>query len=92
MVGIWDGAYEVWVKPWAIDGYITCLATGGDKPLAWRELPYASMRGLKLDSMTTVNPIVAQSATRYAGVGVANRSAGAVLYVNATTWADPTIA
>jgi hypothetical protein len=81
LAGIWDGLYEVWVKPWVPEDYITVLASEmPDKPLAFRELPFASMQGLKLDSMVSVQPLVSQSASHFAGVGVLNRSAGSVLY------------
>jgi len=90
-VGIWDGLYPVFVKPWIPANYILALAIGDDKPLAWRELPFSNMQGLKLDAMVSAMPLVAQNAVRFAGVGVLNRSAGAVLYIGGTSWANPTI-
>lgn len=91
-VGIWDGLYPVFVKPWVPANYITALALGAEKPLAFRESTYSNLQGLRLDALVSVMPLVAQNAVRYAGVGVSNRSAGAVLYTGNTSWANPTIA
>jgi hypothetical protein len=90
--GIWDGKIEVWVKPWVPANYILVMASGESvKPLQYRELPYESMKGIQLDSVSFAEPLVAQTATRYAGINVLNRSAGAVLYTGGTSWSNPTL-
>jgi hypothetical protein len=93
MVGIWDGRVEVWVKAYVPANYILCMATEmTDKPLGFRELPFPTMQGLNLSAISnTGEPLVAQTATRYAGINVLNRSAGAVLYTGGTVWANPTL-
>jgi hypothetical protein len=60
-------------------------------PLAFRTHP--QFRGLNLWSDTSANPIIGADAQqrRYLGLGVWERSAGAVLYTGSTsTYTEPT--
>ena len=74
-------------------GYILCTATFGNNdkrnPLGWREHP--AFAGMKLWSQSGGNPLIGLDAQyrRYLGLGIRNRSAGAVLYTVDTSWAEP---
>ena len=74
-------------------GYILATAYFGDNsnmnPVGWREHP--QFKGLMLMSPSGLNPVIGKDSQyrRYLGLGVQNRSAGAVLYTVDTTWAEP---
>jgi hypothetical protein len=85
------GAAEVWVKPWAIANYPFTWVPGAPKPLAMRERPQASMRGLRLAASLETHPLYADYMEREFGFGVWNRTNGAVLRTNNGTYAAPTI-
>jgi len=74
-------------------GYILCTANFGNNddrnPLGWREHP--AFIGMNLQSPSGGNPVIGLDAQyrRYLGLGIRNRSAGAVLYTVDTSWAEP---
>jgi hypothetical protein len=84
------GAAEVWVKPWAIQNYAVCTDINGPKPLAMRESTIGP-RGLYLESTILIAPLQAEYANADYGLGVWNRTNGAVLYYGGTSYTAPTI-
>lgn len=89
-IGFW-GDIPVWVKPYAVDNYILCICTEGEKPLGFRQRPQDSLKGLRLVSEIPGFPLVSKSFEAEFGLAVNARTAGAVLYIGGTTWANPTI-
>lgn len=92
-IGTYRGA-EVWVKPWAIANYIFAYLRGAPKPLFWRNPSYiqgavASTLGLEFEDEE--HPLRARTYAREFGLGVWNRTNGAVLDVAHTTYTAPTI-
>lgn len=93
VVGTWKEALIVETN--AIPaGYIQATVFDGENSsnagVAFRNHP--TFKGLQITSQTLANPIVGKDAQyrRYLGLGVQNRSRGAVLYTTDTTWAEPT--
>lgn len=92
MIGVWQGAYEVWTKPWGIAGYYLVYdASDNRKPLALRQRPQAALQGLRLAADIDLYPLRAQYMEAEFGLGVWNRTNGAILYTGGTSWTDPTI-
>lgn len=91
LVGYWDGAYPVWVKPWAVSNYVLCYAAGEDaKPLVERFDPNYG-RGLLSEGEIDLYPLRIDYMDAYFGFGVWTRTNGAVLYLGSTSWADPSL-
>lgn len=90
-IGIFAGA-EVWVKSWAIQNYayISDVATP-EKGLAFRQRTQTSLQGLRLAASLPDHPLYVDVMEAEFGIGVWTRTNGAVLYVGAGTYADPTI-
>jgi hypothetical protein len=84
------GPAEVWVKPWIPSGYILCFREGTEKPLVFRERRPGS-GGLVINAEFDSFPLRARQLEREFGIGVWNRIAAAVLYVNGTSYVVPTI-
>lgn len=92
LVGYWDNTIKVFVKRFVPQNYAICLALGAPvKVLAYRQLPYEGMQGLKINSHYAGEPLVSQEMICYEGFGVQNRSAGAVLQLNNSTFTSPTL-
>lgn len=90
-IGIFAGS-EIWVKPWAIDNYpFTWDAGSPDKPLCYRQRTATALQGLRIAAENEDYPLYARFLEAEFGIGVWTRTNGAVLYVGAGTWADPTI-
>lgn len=94
-IGVYNGA-RVIVKPRVPQYYLACLATYGTddarNPLRWR---YNELDGdgvlLRMGANGT-NPLIDTTFYREVGVGVNDRTAGAVLYVHASgSYVDPSI-
>lgn len=88
------GAAEVWVKSWVPSGYAFAYDAGeAIKPLCFREHPTAELRGLRVANRLDAYPLYADQMEAYFGVGVWNRTAGAVLYYadGAVAYVTPTI-
>jgi len=88
-IGIFDSA-EVWVKQWIPANYMWVFVTGAPKPLVLRERTPGSS-GLQLVADNESYPLRAQTLEAEFGVGVWNRTNGAVLYVGGTSYVNPTI-
>jgi hypothetical protein len=92
LIGYWvDEGTEVWVKPWAVANYILCYADTGEKLLGFRQRPQTQLQGLRLAAEMVDFPLMAKNFEYEYGFGVWNRTAGAVLYIGAANWANPTI-
>jgi hypothetical protein len=88
-IGVFDQA-EVWVKPWVPANYMLAWVMGQQPVLAWRERrPGSSAFGL--DYEDEQYPLRARQLGREFGLGVRNRVGAAVLYIGATTYANPTL-
>lgn len=91
LVGYWNGAHEVWTKPWAISNYVLAYDVQGLRPLKRRQRVQPGLRGLRLVAELDMYPLKAEYMEREFGFGVWNRTSAAVLYIGDTSWADPTI-
>jgi hypothetical protein len=87
-LGIYNGA-EVVVKPWVPQNYCFVWAADDGKPLAFRQEKQESLQGLRIPAMFSAFPLVAEYMQAEFGVGVWNRTNGAVLRFNNGTYADP---
>lgn len=88
-IGFMGGA-EVWVKPWAVPGYMVVHDTEGPKPLAYRE-PAMGTKGLYLAASLSAYPLNAQYYKAQFGFGVRNRVAAAALYIGGTVYVAPSV-
>jgi len=90
-IGIFNAA-EVWVKPWAIAGFAFCWDAGAsEKPLCFRQRESDSLQGLRVAAELDAYPLMAQYMEAEYGIGVWNRTNGAILdFVNGS-YTDPTI-
>jgi hypothetical protein len=92
MMGYWTGGVEVWVKPWAVDGYLLCVATGmPEKALGYRQRPQPALQGWRICATYSDHPLIAEYAKAEFGFGVFNRTMGGVNYMDNDTWANPSI-
>lgn len=94
-IGYWGGNYaEIWVKPWVPSGYLHAFNNAAPKALAMRERSGGS-GAFQLVFEDEVHPLRARGWEREFGIGVWNRTNGAVLFVdagNGDVYADPTLA
>lgn len=93
-IGLWQEYIPVWVKPFVPANYMLCLSLGANmgKPLGFRQHKVAAMRGLRLNSKSQLEPMLCEEGVAFSGIAVLNRSAGAVLQLNANSYTAPTIA
>jgi hypothetical protein len=89
-LGEFNGA-EVWVKPWAISGYVTVYMTGQPKPLCMRTRNPGS-GGLVVVAEDERHPLYARTYEAEYGLGAWSRTAAAILDVNHATYTAPAIA
>lgn len=89
-IGIF-GAAEVWVKPWAIASYIFAWDDAGPKPLSFRQDEVTAFQGLRIAAELDSHPLHAEFMEADFGVGVWQRTNGAVLFTTNATYANPTI-
>lgn len=87
-IGIFNGA-EVWVKPWIPANYVFAFAAGSDEPVALRQHAQPALRGLRLAYEHDSAVLRADQYQAYMGAGVWERTNGAVLYTNGSTYSDP---
>lgn len=92
LIGIYNGA-EIWVKPWAIANYLLAWNTGAPKVLLFRtrtgsDNPAAGLRPIYKQRGY---PLTMEGWAREMGVGVSGRVSAAVLYIGATSYADPAL-
>lgn len=90
-IGIFAGA-EIWTKPWALDNY-PFIWDAGDarKPLKFRQRAQATLQGLRIAFQNADYPLYAKDMETEFGIGVGERTNGAVLYVGGASYVDPTI-
>ena len=87
------GAAEVWTKPWVPANYAFAFDAGDPmKPLAMRQHPVSSVRGLRIVAQLDDYPLYAQVMDSYFGFGAWTRTNGAVLYFagSASAYVTPT--
>jgi hypothetical protein len=90
LIGEFNGA-EVWVKPWIPAGYIFVFLRDQPKPLCLRtRTPQSGDLVLVADDERY--PLRAKSYEREFGVGIWNRTNGAVLYTGGGTFVAPAVA
>jgi hypothetical protein len=85
------GAAEVWIKPWAIANYIFGYIQGPPPPLVMRQPTFAALGELNLVTDDERYPLRARGYERQFGMGVWNRTNGAVLYFAGGAYVAPTI-
>jgi hypothetical protein len=91
-IGILSNGAEVWVKPWAVQGYAFAYAAGdSNKPLVMRESKIASRKGLRMAGEIDLYPLRTEYMERYFGLGVWTRTNGACLYFGGTSYVVPNI-
>lgn len=90
-IGLWDERAVVSVKPWIPANYMFAYVEGAPAPLVMREAS-RGQRGLYLAAENEYFPLRAQESRREFGLGVWNRTNGAVLRTNNGTYAAPTLA
>jgi hypothetical protein len=86
-------AAEVWVKPWAVAGYVLVFMRGPRKPLAMR-VRNAGGGGLAIGAEDESYPLRSRILEREYGVAVWERTNGASLYIDtgsASAYVSPTI-
>jgi hypothetical protein len=97
LIGYYNGA-SIWVKPWAVANYLLAWNTGAPKACSFRtrsgsDDPNSGLRPA-YDSPATEGsyPLNVKGWEREFGVACTGRVSAAVLYVGATSYADPTLA
>lgn len=88
-IGLYNGA-EVWIKPWMIANYAFCFVRGAPTPLVMR-VPLRGSSDLQMVYDDERHPLRARGYERKFGIGVWNRTNGAVLQFNNGTYQVPTI-
>lgn len=92
--GLWNFEIPIWVKPWAIQGYILAYVRGGGdevRPLAYRVDTYPGAGNLVPVDEHAHHPFEAKSWGREFGIGVFNRDKAAILYTGGGSYVAPTI-
>ena len=89
-IGVWDGIYQVWTKPWVPAGYSYTYDISGPKPLRLREPVEPELRGLRIIAEVDAQPLRAERYEKRVGVAVAERLNGAVTYFGNSTYTAPT--
>ncbi len=90
MIGYF-GAAEVWVKPWVLASYIFAYVQGQPAPLVMRVPTFGGLDTLALMAEDERYPLRARTYERQFGIGVWNRTNGAVLYTGGGAYTAPSI-
>jgi hypothetical protein len=91
-IGFWSGGIPVFVKPFMIEHYHLCVATGmPEKILLYRQRPQSNLQGWRIAAPYAEYPLVSEFAEAELGFGVFNRVNAAVYYDANATYAVPTI-
>lgn len=94
-IGRFMGA-EVWVKPWAIEGYAVAYAMSGPRPLVLRVAEgRGGMPALRLAATNCAYPLLADFMESEFGFGAGNRAGAAILFTGTggdSGYVVPTIA
>lgn len=88
-IGVFNGA-RVYVKPWISDNYIFAYNALAPKPLKLRRKPNRPAT-LILEYQDEVHPLRAQALAREFGIGVGERTNGAVLYFAGGSYVVPSL-
>lgn len=89
LVGLLNDGTEVWIKSWIPENYAFVYASRDvRKPLVYRQRNVTSLQGLRLAAEFDEHPLLTRFYEAEFGVGVWERSNGAVLYTGNDTWAD----
>jgi hypothetical protein len=92
VIGLWDGTFEVWIKPWVYANYIvTVRVDPNNRVLRMRTRAATGDGNLQTVVEDEKYPLRARTAEREFGVSVWTRSNAAVLRTNNATYASPTI-
>lgn len=93
LIGFWrHTGIEIWVKPWVPANYVLAFASDTAESVLARRVPLLeTQRGLRLMPAIPSYPLVADNFESMYGFGAWNRTAAAVLYIGATTWANPVL-
>lgn len=86
------GIAEVWVKPWGQPNYPFAYDSGAPsdkKPLAFRQEAATSLQGLRTVAKISAYPLEAEYMKADFGIGVKERTNGAVLYLGGGTYVAP---
>ena len=91
MIGVWNGAVEVWVKSWVPASYVAVIEDDPSRRvLAFRTRPgSAGLGDLRLAAEDEKYPLRASTSEREFGISVWGRDQGAVLYTANATYAIP---
>lgn len=90
-IGRYNGA-TIWVKPWMIANYAWVVSVGSPaKPFVFRQNQNTALQGLRIAGENDAFPLRAQYMQSEFGIGVWNRTNGAVLQFNNGTYQVPTI-
>jgi hypothetical protein len=90
LIGYFDG-FPVYTRPWVPALYFFTYSRGASgKPLRFRQLVTPSERGLYLAGTNAAHPLQADFYEAKHGFGAFTRTNGAILYLGAASYADPT--
>lgn len=90
-IGVFAGS-EVWTKAWALNDYPFIWDAGDPrKPLKFRQRAQTTLQGLRLAAENSNYPLLVRFQEAEFGVGVNDRTNGAVLYVGGSSYVNPTI-
>lgn len=88
LIGYFDG-FPIYTRTWNPANYFFAYAAGAPKPLRYRRPVQVSEQGLYLAGTNSAYPLEAQYFEAKHGFGAFTRTNGAVLYLGAGTYADP---
>lgn len=89
-IGVYNAA-QIWVRPWVPASYLFCFNAGETKPLRMRTRPSAGidLGQLRIAAQNMSYPLQATVMEREYGIGVYERTNGAVLYTGNATYTAP---
>lgn len=89
LIGYFNGT-PVWTKPWVPASYVLAFSAGDpQKPLRFRVSKVPGESGLFVAGEIITHPLQAKYMEFVHGVGVLNRTNGAILYLGGTVYAAP---
>lgn len=88
----YEGTARAWIVEWRAlpSSYIVGITTNGERPLAMREFPVASLQGFVRVADRDDHPFYEQQWQRAAGFGAWNRVGAVVMRIGNGTYAVPT--
>lgn len=88
----YEGTSRTWIAEWRSlpSNYIVAVTSGGERPLAMREYPVASLQGFVRVAERNDHPFYEQQWQRAAGFGAWNRVGAVVMRIGNGTYAVPT--